>query len=215
MANVMVTGARSELGAGIARQFACRENHMTGVPRRRSLLKDLQVELIALGASCAEFCVVGLADAQQVQDLSNDLPQLGIDVLINNPALGHWNYVWDTTPDIMRSMLAVDVSAVAVLTTAFSRCWHQQPARLMNVTSDAGYALFEEAIPYSATKFFVTALTEGLARELASQNHPMRAQLLVPGPIATEIQFHTAAQVAGFTMQLFDREAMVGACSRI
>lgn len=231
MAKVMVTGASSGLGAEIARQFARRGNHLTIVARRRSLLKDLQEELVALGASGAEFRVIDLADAQQVQNLASDLPQLGIDVLINNAALGHWDTVWDTTPDMMRSMLAVNVSAVAVLTTAFSRCRHQQPARLMNVASGAGYALFEEAIPYSATKFFVTALTEGLARELASHNYPMRAQLLAPGPIATEflanslegskkviaegatseIQFHTAAEVAEFAMQLFDSEAMVGA----
>ena len=106
----------------------------------------------------------------------------------------------------------------------------------MNVASGAGYALFESSIPYSATKFFVTALTEGIARELRSQNHPMRAQLLAPGPIATEfmtnamkdssmrldaseldpadgngIRFHSADEVAAFALQLYDSDAMVGA----
>ena len=139
--------------------------------------------------------------------------------------------MWDTNPDAMRSMIAVNVSAVAALTAKFSQYRHQEPARLMNVASGAGYALFESAIPYSATKFFVTALTEGLSRELASQNHPMRAQLLAPGPIATEfttnslegskmafaesdmegIQFHTAEEVAELAMQLFDSDAVVGA----
>jgi hypothetical protein len=128
-------------------------------------------------------------------------------------------------------MIAVNVNAVAVLTAVFSQLQHQQPARLMNVASGAGYALFESSIPYSASKFFVTALTEGLAQELASQKHPMRAQLLAPGPIATEfminaldgskmafsendmegIQFHTAEEVAEFAMQLYDSDAIVGA----
>lgn len=123
------------------------------------------------------------------------------------------------------------LGALAVLTAAFSQYRHRQSARLINVASGAGYALFEEAIPYSATKYFVTALTEGLARELTRQNHPMRAQLLAPGPMATEflanslagskkvvtagarkeIQFHTAAEVADFAMQLYDSDAMVGA----
>jgi len=231
MAKVMVTGASSGLGAEIAKQFARRGNQLIIVARRQSLLEGIQKELLALGASGAEYRIVDLADAQQVQNLANELPQLGIDILINNAALGHWDYVWDTTPDTLRSMLGVNVSAVAVLTAAFSQYRHKESARLMNVASGAGYALFEEAIPYSATKYFVTALTEGLSRELASQNHPMRAQLLAPGPIATEflanslegskrvvaegamseIKFHTAEEVAELAMQLFDSDAMVGA----
>ncbi len=231
MAKVMVTGASSGLGAEIAKQFARRGEELVVVARRQSLLENLQAELLASGASSAEYRVVDLADAEQVQNLANELPELGIEVLINNAALGHWDYTWDTTPETMRSMIAVNVSAVAVLTAAFSQLRHQQAARLMNVASGAGYALFESSMPYSATKFFVTALTEGLAVELASQNQPMRAQLLAPGPIATDfminaldgskmapsdndmagIQFHTAEEVAELAMQLYDSDAMVGA----
>ncbi len=231
MANVMVTGASSGLGAAIAKQFASRGDRLVVVARRESLLENLQVELLDSGAPSAEYRVVDLADAEQVQNLANELPKLGIEVLINNAAFGHWDYTWDTTPEMMRSMIAVNVTAVAVLTAAFSQLKHQQAARLMNVASGAGYALFESSIPYSATKFFVTALTEGLAQELASQKQAMRAQLLAPGPIATEFmlnaldgsqmptsekdlegfQFHTAEEVAEFAMQLYDSEAMVGA----
>ena len=231
MANIMITGASSGLGAAIAKQFASRGDSLVVVARRESLLENLQAELLAAGAASAEYRVVDLADAEQVQSLADELPKLGIEVLINNAALGHWDYTWDTTTETMRSMIAVNVSAVAVLTAAFSQLKHQQEARLMNVASGAGYALFESSIPYSATKFFVTALTEGLAQELASQKQAMRAQLLAPGPIATEfmlnaldgskivpsekdtkgIAYHTAEEVAEFAMQLYDSEAMVGA----
>jgi len=231
VAVVMVTGASAGLGAEIAKQFARRGDQLILVARRETLLKALKEELIALGASGADYRLVDLADAHQVQSLAQDLPKLGVDVLINNAALGHWDYVWDTAPDVLNAMLALNVAAVATLTAAFSQFRHKSSARLMNVASGAGYALFEEAIAYSATKYFVTALTEGLNRELASQNHPMRAQLLAPGPIATEflinslegskkivsqdalsgVQFHTAEEVAELAMQLFDSEAMVGA----
>ena len=231
MAKVMITGASSGLGAAIAKRFAGRGDELVIVARRQSLLEDLRIELLAAGAPSADYRVVDLADDEQVQNLTNDLPELGIEVLINNAALGHWDYTWDTTPETMRSMIAVNVTAVAVLTAAFSQLRHHQSARLMNIASGAGYALFESSIPYSASKFFVTALTEGLAQELASQKYPMRAQLLAPGPIATEfmmnamdgsktdstdmdisgIQFHTAEDVAELAMQLYDSDAMVGA----
>ena len=83
-------------------------------------------------------------------------------------------------------MIDVNVSAVAILSLAFSQLKREEPARLMNVASGAGYALLEGSISYCASKFFVTAFTEGIAQELSSQKLPVRAQLLAPGPIATE-----------------------------
>ena len=79
-------------------------------------------------------------------------------------------------------MIDVNVSAVAILSLAFSQLKREEPARLMNVASGAGYALLEGSIPYCASKFFVTAFTEGIAEELSSQKLPVRAQLLAPGP---------------------------------
>jgi short-subunit dehydrogenase len=215
----------------MAMLFAARGDHLYLVARRKPLLEELQAELLAAGAPSVEYRVVDLADEVQVQQLADDLPKLGIDVLINNAAFGHWDYSWDTTTEIMRAMIAVNVSAVAVLSLAFSQIKHVHPSRLMNIASGAGYALFDSSIPYSASKFFVTALTEGIAQELSAQKLPMRAQLLAPGPIATEfminamegskmdamsaedmdkVQFHTPDQVAEFAMQLYDSDAVVG-----
>jgi short-subunit dehydrogenase len=224
----MITGASSGLGAAIAHQFADRGDNLVLIARREPLLEALKAEFLAKGAPSVEYRVVDLADENQVQQLADDLPNIGADVLINNAAFGQWDYSWDTTPEKMRAMVAVNVSAVAVLSVAFSHLKHEQPARLINVASGAGYALFESSIPYSASKFFVTALTEGMALELSSRKLPMRAQLLAPGPIATEfmmnamqgskmpamnadgIQFHTAEQVAEFAMQLYDSDSIVG-----
>jgi short-subunit dehydrogenase len=231
MGNVLITGASSGLGAAIAKQFASRGDSLYLVARRKALLEDLKAELLATGAPSVDYRVVDLEDETQVQQLADDPPKIGVDVLINNAAFGQWDYSWDTTPAKMRAMIAVNVSAVAVLSVAFSQIKHEQPARLMNVASGAGYALFESSIPYSASKFFVTALTEGIAQELCSKELPMRAQLLAPGPIATDfmmnamqgskidmtnvkgmdkIQFHTPEQVAEFAMQLYDSDAVVG-----
>jgi len=228
MSTVMITGASSGLGAAIAHQFADRGDNLVLIARREPLLEALKAEFLAKGAPSVEYRVVDLADENQVQQLADDLPNIGADVLINNAAFGQWDYSWDTTPEKMRAMVAVNVSAVAVLSVAFSHLKHEQPARLINVASGAGYALFESSIPYSASKFFVTALTEGMALELSSRKLPMRAQLLAPGPIATEfmmnamqgskmpamnadgIQFHTAEQVAEFAMQLYDSDSIVG-----
>ncbi len=234
MAKVMITGASGGLGASLAERFAQRGDHLVIVARRQSYLERLQAELLTMDAASVEIRCADLADEEQVQALSLELADLGVDVLINNAALGHWDYTWDTTAETMRSMVALNVGAVAVLTAEFSKLRHQQSARLMNVASAAGYGLFDGAIPYSATKYFVTSLTEGLARELARQKHPMRAQLFAPRGIATDfgatsrtgskmtfqdrdpgkIKIHTADEAAEFAMQLYDSEAVVGAVQR-
>ncbi|MFT5580458.1 MAG: short-subunit dehydrogenase, partial [Paraglaciecola psychrophila] len=154
MGNVLITGASSGLGAAIAKQFASRGDSLYLVARRKALLEDLKAELLATGAPSVDYRVVDLEDETQVQQLADDPPKIGVDVLINNAAFGQWDYSWDTTPAKMRAMIAVNVSAVAVLSVAFSQIKHEQPARLMNVASGAGYALFESSIPYSASKFF-------------------------------------------------------------
>jgi len=234
MAKVMITGASGGLGASLAKRFAQRGDDLVIVARRQSYLERLQAELLTMGAGSAEIRCADLADEQQVQALALELSDLGVDVLINNAAVGHWDYVWDTTPEQMRSLVALNVGAVAVLTAEFSKLRHEQSARLMNVASAAGYGIFDGAIPYSATKYFVTSLTEGLARELARQKHPMRAQLFAPRGIATEfgensrigsrmtfqdvdpkrIKIHTADEAAEFAMQLYDSDAVVGSVQR-
>lgn len=232
MANVMVTGASGGIGAAIAKQFASRGHELVVVARRQALLEPLCSELIDLGATDADYRIVDLADPSQVEDLANDLSDIGVDVLINNAALGHWDSMWNMPVEKLQSMISLNVNAVAVLSTVFANLNHDRNARLVNVASGAGYALFEGTIPYSASKFFVTALTEGLAAELATQHRPMRAQLFAPGPTGTDfgtnsldgstmkaprrtdrspIKVHTPTHAAELAMELFDSDAVVGA----
>ena len=234
MTKVMVTGASGGIGAAIARQFAVRGSELVIVARRESALEALCDELLKLGAPTATYRTADLSDLDQVYELADDLDELGLDVLVNNAAVGHWDSTWDTPREKLCSMISLNVTALAVLTTAFSRLNRDRPARLINVASGAGYALFEGSIAYSASKYFVTALTEGLAQELATQGRPMRAQLFAPGPTATDfgvgsiegstmaavrerdrspssIKVHSAQQAAQHAMELFDSDAVVGA----
>ena len=230
MAKVLITGASAGLGAELAKAFAARGDTLVLAARRLARLEAMKPELLALGAPEVVCYPVDLAEPAEVGQLAEALPGLALDVLINNAALGHWDALWDTPLETLNHMIAINMQALAHLTTAFSAYGKDRPTRLMNVASGAGYALFEGAIPYTATKFFVTALTEGLSLELKRQQKPMRAQLLAPGPIATEflensllnsrmvwsedalegVKFHTASEVAALAMTLFDSDATVG-----
>ena len=232
MAKVMITGASAGLGAEIAKGFARRGDELVLVARREALLGALSAELLEAGASAVRCIAADLADGAGLERVLAALTvDGGPDVLVNNAALGHWDASWDTPPEKLRTMIDLNVRALAELSTAFARVRHETSATLMNVASGAGYALFDAAIPYSATKFFVTSLTEGMDAELRRRGHPMRAKLLAPGPIATEflarsvegssmapvqldasdVRFHSPGEVADFAMALFDSEFCVGA----
>jgi hypothetical protein len=165
---------------------------------------------------------------EEVYELYNKANKIGIDILINNAGLGEWNFVWDTNLEKLNSMIDLNARSLAILSTCFVRDNLNRDACLINVASLAGYSLFSTAIPYSASKFFVTAFTEGLIHDLKIANSPFRAKLMAPGPIDTEftkislaetklgnldiskVQFHTPQQIADFTYQLYTSDKPVG-----
>lgn len=79
----------------------------------------------------------------------------------------------------------------------------------------------------SATKFYVSAFTEGLAQELKSKGSKMQAKVLAPAVTETEFElrsldvdefhyggqvpkFHTSKEMAGFMLDLYDSNKTVG-----
>jgi uncharacterized protein len=84
-----------------------------------------------------------------------------------------------------------------------------------------------DAVTYCATKFFVSAFTEGLAQELQGQGAKMQAKVLAPAAKETEFanrsmdvdnfeyegtvpQYHTAKEMADFMLDLYNSNQVVG-----
>jgi short-subunit dehydrogenase len=198
------------------------------VARREDRLATLQQDLVRKHDVAVTYDAADLSRVETIDRVYADAQAGGIDVLINNAGLGDWNFVWDVDPKKFRAMIDLNATAVAMLSTLFARDHKDSAACLINVTSLAGYSLFPGSVPYSATKFFATAFTEGLHIDLRAVGSPMRAKVMTPGPIDTEftaisladtklqgldataVQFHTAEQIADFTYQLFVSDAPVG-----
>ena len=88
-----------------------------------------------------------------------------------------------------------------------------------------------EAVTYCATKFYVSAFTEGLAQELIASGAKLRAKVLAPAATATEFgkvandvetydynarfgTYHTAEQMADFLLRLYDSDKILGRVNR-
>jgi short-subunit dehydrogenase len=126
-------------------------------------------------------------------------------------------------------MLHLNMDAVAILSALYVRDYKdKEGAQLINVSSIGGYMLFPGATMYVATKFFVSVLTEGIHHEMRAGGYKLRAKVLAPGTIETEYEqtanelaepvdyaqkfarYHTAAQMAGFLLELYDGDKTVG-----
>jgi short-subunit dehydrogenase len=185
---VLVTGASSGAGHAIARRFASHGFNVILAARRLDRLQENSRKITTDFNVNATPLQCDLQNLNEVQGLYEKASKIGFSVLINNAGRGDWNFIWDVSVDKLNTLFDLNARAVAVLSALFVRENKDKEACLVNVASLAGYSLFNAAIPYSASKFFVTAFTEGLIKDLELVKSPMRAKLIAPGPIDTEFK---------------------------
>lgn len=129
-------------------------------------------------------------------------------------------------------MLHVNIEALTLLSSLFVQNYKDiEQTQLINISSCGGYIIVPNAITYCAVKFFVSAFTEGLARELQSSNAKMQAKVLAPAATKTEFgkiannvseynydnafaAYHTSQKMAEFLLQLYDSHKVVGIVNR-
>ena len=131
--------------------------------------------------------------------------------------------------DKAEKMLDLNIKALTTLSLNYVRDYRDKAATLINVSSIGGYKMFPTAVTYCATKFFVSAFTEGVAEDLHAGQKPMRAKVLAPAATATDFfnqaytnaglesdtkidrsQYTPASVLATYTYQLFQSEHIVG-----
>lgn len=181
----LVTGASSGIGAAFARALRARGERLVLVARRRERLEALVRELGGEGQALA--VPVDLAAAGAAARLKDTLDSRGlaVDLLVNNAGLGHTARFEEQRPEVIRSMLDVNVKAVVELTHAFLPGMRARGrGRIVNVASNAAFQPVPFLTVYAATKAFVLSFSEGLYEELRGSG--VRVQALCPGITATE-----------------------------
>ncbi|WP_018883448.1 SDR family NAD(P)-dependent oxidoreductase [Paenibacillus massiliensis] len=229
MKYTVITGASSGIGYETAFAFAARGKHLVLVARRLDKLEELRS---AIQQSYPNVDVVvrssDLAVVEQAHDLYNSLKEFQIETWINNAGLSVAGLVVENDLKRVEDMLNVNINSLSVLTLLYVRDYvNVEGAQLINVSSGLGYYVPVTSVGYAATKFFVSAWTEGLAKELEVKGAKLRAKVLAPGATETDMiknttgiedfdfkanipMYHTAKQMAGFMLELYDSNAVVG-----
>lgn len=112
-----------------------------------------------------------------------------IDVLINNAGVMPLSPLDRLNVNEWDQMIDVNIKGVLYgIAAALPYMKAQKSGHVINLASVAGHKLFAGSAVYSATKFAVRALSDGLRQEMAPYN--IRTTIISPGAVKTELLEH-------------------------
>ncbi|MDT0109041.1 SDR family NAD(P)-dependent oxidoreductase [Listeria booriae] len=229
MKYTVITGASSGIGYETALAFAARGKNLVIVARRKTELEELKYAALAINPELdIKIKTTDLTITENVYELYEGLKELELETWINNAGFGNFDLVGEQKLTKIESMLHLNIEALTILSSLFVRDYADvEGTQLINISSRGGYNIISNAVTYCATKFYVSAFTEGLAQELITTGAKMRAKVLAPSATETEFaqratdtdsfdyekgmaKFHTSKEMAGFLLDLYDNEKIVG-----
>jgi NADP-dependent 3-hydroxy acid dehydrogenase YdfG len=200
---VVITGASSGLGEAAARLLAAEGARVVLGARRSDRIQALAEQLTESGGS-AIAVTVDVADRAQVKALVDTAVRTygRIDVMINNAGLMPQAPLERLQIDEWDRMIDVNIKGVLYgIAAALPYMQQQKAGHFINVSSVAGHKVGPGGAVYSATKWAVRALSEGLRQEVKPYN--IRTTIISPGAVATELPDsstdpETRARISGF-----------------
>jgi NADP-dependent 3-hydroxy acid dehydrogenase YdfG len=182
---VLISGASSGIGAATARRLAAAGHAVVMGARRSDLLVQLEQEIRAAGgeALAVQLDVSDLASMEAF--VTRAEAAFGhVDVLVNNAGVMPLSFLRDRRVDEWNQMIDVNLRGVlhgiaAVLPGMEAR----GSGQVINVSSVSGHRVDPTSAVYSATKFAVGAISEGLRQESRS----VRVTVISPGYTRTEL----------------------------
>jgi short-subunit dehydrogenase len=207
--NILITGASSGLGAGMARQFAARGRNLALCARRTDRLEELKAEI----ADRHPYIKVAIAaldvnDHEAVPRVFNELSEElgGIDRVIVNAGIGKGWPLGEGKPWANKATLETNLVAGLVQIEAalemFKKAGGGHLVLISSVLGNTGVPGGKAA--YCASKAGMTSLGESLRAEY--DKGPIRVTVVEPGYIESEM---TAK--ANSTMLMVDNETGVRA----
>lgn len=181
----LVTGASEGIGAEVARRLHAEGMRVVGCGRRVDRLSHLRDRLGGRFHPIA----CDLRDEVAILKMFAEIEALwgSVDVLVNNAGLGHYAPLLSGSTESWRQMLDVNVLALAICTreAASRMVRHKRRGHILHISSMAAHRVPPNSGMYSATKYAVRSLTEGLRMELRDAGSPVRVTSISPGYVET------------------------------
>lgn len=203
---VLITGASSGIGAGIARELAKAGATLVLGARRLDRLESLAEELRTEGATVMtrSLDVTDRADVAAFADAAREA--FGrVDVIVNNAGIMPLSLMASLKVDEWDRMIDVNIKGVlygvaAVLTEMTTR----RSGHIINIASIGALSVSPTAAVYCATKFAVRAISDGLRQE----HDNLRVTCIHPGVVESELAGTITDPVAADAMKAYRAVAL-------
>ena len=189
----VITGGASGIGLGMARSFARRGMQLVLADLDEELLKAAEEEFTEAGTSvvCQVCDVSKLEDVERLAEVTMDSfgavhvvcsnAGVGIPTSARNVKLADWEWI-----------INVDLWGPIYAVKTFLPLIEEQGVGHINATSSmAGLISSQMMGAYNVAKHGVVALMAAVERELRAKKSNVRASVLCPGPINTNISRHS------------------------
>lgn len=190
--NILITGASSGLGEGMARGFAALGRNLALCARRTDRLVLLKAELEAKHPGIQiSVRALDVDDHAQVFEVfrafRDDFGTL--DRIIVNAGIGKGQPLGTGRFDANKQTAQTNfVSALAQCEAAMEIFRAQNAGHLVTISSVSAFrGMPKNVTTYAATKAGLSALSEGLRLELMRASSPIKVSTICPGYIRTEI----------------------------
>ena len=179
---VIVTGASGGIGAACATEFARAGAKLSLCARSEEGLRRAAPD----GALITPGDLTDEAVRRRV--IERTIERFGaIDILINNAGMGLYIPSWEAPEAEVRRMMELNFFALlGMVRLAVPYMRARRSGTIVNVGSIGGKIALPWLTVYSASKYAVGALTEGLRMELRRDG--IRTMLVCPGYVLTEFQ---------------------------
>jgi short-subunit dehydrogenase len=181
---VLITGASEGIGAACAAVFRDRG-------ARLSLTARSEDKLRAAGGPDALITPGDLTLSETRETVvERTLERFGaVDILINNAGMGLYTPAWNVPLEDVRRLFELNFFAtLAMVQLVAPHMRERRSGVIVNISSIAGKVTLPWFTLYSASKYALCSLTDGLRMELASDG--IRCIMVCPGYVRTAFQAH-------------------------
>lgn len=183
---VVVTGASSGIGAATARALAGEGARLALAARREDALRGVRD---GLGADAESLvCPTDVTDRGQVKALVGRAEEeLGpVDALVNCAGVMYYTMMKNVRADEWERTVEVNCKgALNCVGAVLPGMVERGRGHIVTISSDAGRVVFPGLAVYSASKFFVEALSKGLRLETAGTG--VKVTTVQPGNVGTDL----------------------------
>ena len=190
---VLITGASSGIGQQLALDFAKAGADLWLLARNKDRLQQVQQQCALYNVKVNPL-IIDLANEDELKSVIPIITaQTGrLDVLINNagmPCHKNWNQL---APELWKKVLDVNLRAPISLALDALPFLEKSHGHIINISSMAGLMVPPREMIYSASKFALSAFSEGIGLELEKSTASCSA--IYVGPIDTPIWDKLRAQ---------------------